>query len=408
MNMLLFAFRNLFRNKRRSLATMIAIICGYTAISLFGGYIADTYNSLRVQAVSGERLGHLTVFKEGMLDEGKLKPLKYLFTPEEAGLIWDVVGSYPGVKLITPGLPVSGIFHTDTASTIFIGDGVVPEDLSILRGELDEDYGGKISTDNEIGIAVASEMSRLLQVAEGDLPILITSTFNGQANAMDSEIVNVFDTGNAGTNDKMVLVPFEYAQKLMDTDGFHRFVVLLDNIENTDIAQQDLTTHLQEAGLAVEIKTWRDLSSFYNQVSSLFNMIFTFIFCIVFIVIVMSIINTMSMTVIERTREIGTLRALGLKRRGIVWLFTLEGALLSVVGVAIGAAFSWLIAYGIQAAHITYTPPNSSSPVPLLIALDVGQMFAIFLFATLLAAIAAAWPALGSARKEIHLALTHV
>lgn len=406
--MFIFAFRNLWRNKRRSLTTMIAIVCGYAAISLFGGYIQDTYHSLQVQAISGERLGHLSIFKEGMLNEGKLRPLKYLFTEAEMQKVKKIVNDYPGVMVITPGLPISGIFNTDDASTIFIGDGIVPDDLNILRGELDEGYGGQVYNDQKIGIAIASDMARMLQMKEGGLPILITSTFTGQANAMDAEIVNIFETGNAGTNDKMILVPFEYAQTLMDTKGAQRFIVLLDNIENTLIAQKDLQRLLEDAGLKVEIKTWRDLSSFYNQVAGLFNMIFTFIFCIVFIVIVMSIINTMSMSVIERTREIGTLRALGLKRYQIVYLFLLEGTILAAIAVGIGALLSILVSVGIDIAHIEYTPPNSSAPVPLVIALNVSQMIITFLLTAFLSAIAAAWPSFIASRKPIHLALTHV
>ncbi|MEY4589027.1 MAG: hypothetical protein RL497_1103, partial [Pseudomonadota bacterium] len=162
MNMTTFAFRNLWRNKRRSLTTMAAIVCGFAAISLFGGYIADTYNSLQVQAVSGERLGHLSIFKQGMLDEGKLKPKEYLFSETEMTLLKDTVKAYPGVKVVTPGLPISGIFNADNASSIFIGDGVVAEDLGILRGALEEGYGGQIEQHNHQGIAIAADMSRML------------------------------------------------------------------------------------------------------------------------------------------------------------------------------------------------------------------------------------------------------
>src|SRR5690606_23970332 len=125
------------------------------------------------------------------------------------------------------------------------------------------------------GIAMSSEMARLLDLGIGDEPILITSTFAGQANAMDARIIDIFQTGNAGTNDKTILVPFEYAQSLMDTAGVERYVVLLDDIDRTFQARDDLTRRLAQAGLTVEIKTWKELSSFYNQVKGLFDMIFT-------------------------------------------------------------------------------------------------------------------------------------
>ena len=408
MNILFFASKNLFRNTRRSLTTIAAIAAGYAAVILFGGYISDVYNGLKAQAVSGERLGHLTIYKKGMLNEGRLKPRKYLLYPQDAKTLLAVVRDYPGVRLISPRLPISGILNHDSSSTIFIGEGVVPKDIPVLRGDLNQDYGGHLETDQPEGIAMSSEMARLLGLGIDDEPILITSTFAGQANAMDAHIVDIFQTGNAGTNDKTILVPFDYAQHLMDTNGVERYVVLLDDINRTEQARIDLTQRLQQAGLSVEIKTWKELSSFYNQVKNLFDMIFTFIFSIVFVVIIMSVINTMGMTVIERTREIGTLRALGLRRRGVVGLFASEGALLAIIGVAIGLATSLLVSWAVDIAQITYTPPNSSNAVPLLVDINGMQILVISLLATVLAAVSSAWPALGAARKEIHTALIHV
>lgn len=407
MNVTVLASRNLLRNWRRSAVTIVAIAAGYAAVGLFGGYIANVYSGLKEQAVRGERLGHLTIYKQGMLQEGRLKPRKYLFSSDEVRRIRDVLEKYDGVRLLTPRLPISGILSQGTSSTIFIGEGVVAADLPVLRGDLPGDYGGRLEPDHPTGIAMSAEMARLLNLKRGDEATLITSTFSGQANAMDAEIVDIFNTGNAGTNDKMVLVPFRYAQQLMDTEGVERFVVLLDDYDRTDVAQTELTQLLRTAGVNVEIKNWRELSSFYLQVRNLFNMIFTFIFSIVLIVIVMSIVNTMSMTVVERTREIGTLRALGLRRTGIVTLFTVEGALLAVVGAAIGLALSMLVAFAVNTAGISYTPPNSSNAVPLQVDLDYAQMTMVFAVAAVLAAVAAAWPAARASRREIHAALIH-
>jgi putative ABC transport system permease protein len=80
--------------------------------------------------------------------------------------------------------------------------------------------------------------------------------------------------------------------------------------------------------LELDIKTWKELDPLYTRIKDMFDIMFLFIFVIVFVVAVMSIVNTMSMAVLERTREIGTLRALGVKRPGIVRIFALESAML--------------------------------------------------------------------------------
>jgi putative ABC transport system permease protein len=158
----------------------------------------------------------------------------------------------------------------------------------------------------------------------------------------------------------------------------------------------------------VEIKTWSQLSVFYNQVKNLFDMIFLFIFSIVLVIVVMSVINTMSMSVMERTREIGTMRALGLKRYGVKFLFATEGALLGVLGSAAGSLLFFAVYAAIAAAQPTYIPPASSNPVPLRVDLVWPALVRSGMFMALLSLLAAFVPARRSARMTIVDALGHI
>lgn len=408
MNYFTLALRNILRNRRRSLMTVVAVAIGFCAIALFGGYVSSTYFGLEEQAVVGERLGHLTIMKRGMLLEGKLRPHRYMFTPDESAQLAELLGKDPRVRLITPRISISGIFSNGTASTIFIGEGLVPEDTDMLRGVLVPTARGQLDPGKPTGVAVSADLAKLMQLGKSDEAVVLASTLDGQANAMDLEIVDLFDTGNAGTNDKYLVVPFTYAQRLMDTDRVERFIVLLDDIANTDAARRDFTQRLGAAGFDIEIRTWRELSSFYLQVRGLFNMIFGFIASIVCIVIAMSIVNTMSMTVFERTREIGTLRAVGLRARGVMRLFCTEGMALALIGCTIGLLVAVAIAALVNAAALSYTPPNSSSPVALLVWLDVVQIGIVSGAIVLIATGAALWPAYRASRKEIVAALGYV
>ena len=126
-----------------------------------------------------------------------------------------------------------------------------------------------------------------------------------------------------------------------------------------------LLSKLSNAGIASEIKTWNELSLFYSKVKGMFDMIFLFLFTIVLVIVVMSTVNTMSMAVLERTREIGTLRALGLKRRGVSLLFAMEGGMLGLFGSFIGIVLHVSVWAMIRAFAPTYTPPGISTPVPI-------------------------------------------
>jgi len=405
MNLPLLSLRNVFRNTRRSIATIAAIAVGLVAVNLFGGYIADVYRSLQIQAVAGERLGHLTVLKEGMLTLGKLRPERYMFNAEEAQRLRQTLAGMEGVRLVTPRLTISGMASNGRSSTIFVGEALVPEDMPALREGAMEGSGGRLVPGKKHGIAVSSELAQLLGYSKGDVMTLLTSTLRGQANAMDGEIVDIFDTGNINTNDKYLVAPLALATALLDTDGTERFIVLLDDIGQTEAARTRIIAALQQQGLQVEVKTWRELSSFYTQVRSLFDMIFTFISFIVFIVAAMSIANTMAMSVMERTREVGTLQAMGMRRRSVVGMFVCEALWLAVLGVAVGAAVTYGVAALVNGAGMSYVPPNSSVSVPLLVALQAPVVAAVGAAVVALALLAAALPAWRASRRDIVEAL---
>ena len=407
MSLFLLALRNVLRNRRRTLATIAAVAAGLAAVNLFAGYISNVYAGLQLQAVSGERLGHLTVMKTGLLREGKIHPRRYMFDEQEAERVARIVRDSGGVRLVSPRVSISGIASNGRVSTIFIGEGVVAEDAEILRGELQEGAGGRLVPGSRDGAAMSSDLAALLGYGKGDIVTLLTTTLDGQANAMDAEIVDVFNTGNLNTNDKYLVTPFSFTQYLLDTKGVERFVVLLDDEAATETKRRELLERLRAAGFDVEIMTWRELSSFYTQVRNLFDMIFGFIASIVFVIAAMSIASTIAMTVVERTREVGTLRALGLRTGGVVRLFAYEALWLAAIGVAVGGIATVALALAVNGAGISYVPPNASYPVALLVDLDWPRAAVVAAVVVGLAVASAALPSLKAARRDIVDALAH-
>lgn len=141
---------------------------------------------------------------------------------------------------------------------------------------------------------------------------------------------------------------------------------------------------------------------------NLFDLIFLFLFTIVFIVVLMGIVNTLTMSVMERVREIGTLRAIGMRRTGILRLFALEGGVLGLLGCAAGVAFTFAIGSIINGSGLAYTPPSSSSPVPLTVAIRPVQMLVLMGLLSFVSMLAACIPARRAAQLEIVDALGHV
>ena len=408
------ALRGLLRNRRRSLVTLLAIALGFSAIALFAGYTHNVYGGLARQSIHDEMIGHLTVSKRGMRTEGKLDPERYLLTQAEVDAISQLLRDEPHVKLVAPRLALSGLLSNGRASTIFIAEGVDPRAMALLQqSEADDAVVPKIKKQLDPARPEVVELSEgladMLHLASGGQGAMLVNSLSGQANALDVTVGHTFNTGNARSNDKFAFLTLDLTRTLLDAEGrADRLTVLLDDVSQTKMLRDHLLTNLNGAGYAVEIQTWQELSDFYNQVHGMFDMIFGFIASIVLTVVVMSVANSMGMTVVERTREIGTLRAIGLKRSGVVRLFTTESMLLTLIGCLLGLLITLTVRWGINLANISYIPPNSVAPVPLLVDMDIGRVSFTFILMSVVGTLAAYMPARRAARKDIIDALGHV
>jgi len=159
----------------------------------------------------------------------------------------------------------------------------------------------------------------------------------------------------------------------------------------------------------LEVIDYETLSPFYGQTLSMFGVIFGFVSVLIGAVVLFTISNTMSMTVVERTVEIGTVRALGIRRRGIRWMFLSEGIVLGTVACLLGTVSSIAVAAAVNSLGLTWTPPARIEPVPLAV-LIVGEYWMILASAAGLVAVAslsAMLPAIRASRMNIVDALRH-
>ena len=409
MNIFQFAFRNVFRNTRRSLITLIAIAVGFMAINLFGGYIANIYEGMREGAIYGEGLGHLTIFKKGFLIEGKIDPTKYMITAEERAAIEGVVAKNPAVVKVIPKMSAAGLISNGTSSTIFIADGIRPDDFAYLskdyayRGE-----GTRITAQNALGVQIGSDLAKMMNVKIGDTLPVMANTLEGQMNALDAQIVGIYNTGSDATNDKYLLMPLELAQSLYDTMSVDRISLVLNDVSQTEPVRQWLTAQFPAIGFEADVRTWEELSLFFRKVQNLMKTIFFFIFAIVLMIVVTSVINTMTMSVVERTQEIGTLRSLGLRRRDVLRIFGAEGLMIGVIGVLCGLALTVGLTLLINAANITYLPPGVAEPVPINVSFAPKTILFSSVFLALLSWGAAIIPSFKASRLRIVDAFGHV
>jgi putative ABC transport system permease protein len=231
------------------------------------------------------------------------------------------------VLVSTPQLQISGLLSNGQVSTIFVASGRVPSDIAKIAGLANDGQGVRmydgraLADENRQGIGVSHGLAKVLGLKLSATAVAMAPTVGGQINALDASLVQLVDAPIEALEDKLAVVPLAFAQELYDTAGVDRVTLLLTRSALPETLRQRLAAEFREAGLELDMRTWTELSPFYTKAKKMFDVIFVVSFLIVFTIVVMSVVNTFTMAVLERTREIGTLRALGMKRRGIVGLF---------------------------------------------------------------------------------------
>ena len=462
------AFRNILRNARRSLMTASAIAVGAIAMILFGEYIAFIMVGLETGAV--ENGGHLTVYHKGYFDFGSGNPSAYSIDKYQSvmRLIENDPELKPEVTVVTPNVTLFGIagnFAIDSSKT-FYGSGFVAADrirmrrwneYGILRLGRADDVG--VRDDDETHGIVGIGMARVLGLCQplkiancpsppkpkatpvADAPApdvnlaelsardrqsvqappvekapridLLAATAGGAPNVVSFFVNKAANMGFKELDDMYVGMNLKLAQQLLYGRGEHKAVsiqIQLRRTEDMERARARLDTLFKQNGLNLEVHDFKELTPQYTQIIGFMSAIFTFISVIMGVIVLFTVVNTMSMSVMERTNEIGTARAMGVRRSGIRRQFLVEGWMLGAIGATAGVILASLLATWFNHAGVMYTPPGQASPVPLLLLTQGvwGLLLSVWFGLLLMATIAAIIPASRAARMLVVDALRHV
>jgi putative ABC transport system permease protein len=462
------AFRNMLRNLRRSLMTGSAVAAGALSLLLFGGFAAYIFAGLETNNV--QRIGHLTVFRAGYFLLGAGNPAAYGIDHyrDVIALIErdPVIG--PMINVITPTQSLVGIAGNFSgsveASKTFLGTGLIPSNRERMR-QWDEFRASagyvpdrRMSDDDpsrgEIGVGLARVLGLcgplglhgcpalpaarsfsgettgaaqrdLTDLAARDLAAgaessnptpqidLLAATAGGAPNVVQLAVGGAEPQGVKELDDNFVAMPLGLAQQLVYGRGEHKatgIVLQLHRSEDLPAARARLTTLFRQKHLDLEVRDFGELSPFYGQVKNMFSAIFLFIALVMGVIVLFAVVNTMTMNVMERTNEVGTIRALGVRRAGIRSQFTVEGVLIGAIGATVGAVLALAIAALVNHAGLTWIPPGNATAVPLR--LDVAGRATLvggaWLGLAIVTTLAALLPANRAARLPVVDALRHV
>jgi len=402
------AGRNLLRHRRRTFLTGSIVVVGFVAVAMTAGFVSQTFRSLRRETIRNIG-GHLRILDPRA--EGK--------TEDEAASIllsdWEGIAHLLAkdrrVVQTMPRLSFFGLVAKGERTAAYLGTGTIPELEKRASPAAETVVDGHFLDDAEADeVMLGGGLARAVGAKAGDLVTVMTTTPDGAINAVDATVVGVLQYPIKELDDRMLYMPYASASRLLKADGkANALVVMLKDGVDVDAAARDVSAKLAAAGRRVTVKTWLTLAAFYKQVQKLYIAIFLFTGIVLATVVILAAANTMTMSVFERTREIGTLLAIGMERRRVKRLFLYEGILLGVGGSFVGLVLSLVLRAVLNASGIPLPPPPGGTRGNILhiefIPLAYGIGFAV-MTATLL--VATWWPARRAAGLDPVEALAHV
>lgn len=396
-----FAWANTLRNRRRSAVTAAIAALGTAAILLAGGFAIATYEALAEDAA--RTTGHLIAGKAEQFSRDEDVPLQHGL--DDAAALKARLLADDAVRQVLPRVDFGGLISNGEKTTVMMASGIDPDAEFAVKGPfLVVEQGRVLASGRANTVMLGAGLARSLKAAPGSNLTLMASTTEGALNALDVEVVGIFSTGVPEIDKRLVYTDVATAQKLLATQRVSSLGVFLDRMASTDAA----ASRARAALPGLQVQTWQDQAHYYRSVRDLYNRIFGVLGLITGVIVVFVVTNAMAMAVIERTREVGTLRALGTLPGQLVRSFALEGLMLGGLGAAAGA----VVAAGVTVALLVFPvqmppPPGRSVGYPLQVAFD-PLLYLLTLAAVLaLAALASAAVARRTVRLPVVDALAH-
>jgi putative ABC transport system permease protein len=393
------ALRNLSRHRRRTALGVGAIGFGVVALVLAGGF-AEWMKWAERESTIHSRLGHIQIVRNGYYENGVADPYAYLIP--DAAVNSKRLMQLPHVKTVTPRLAYSGLISKGETTVSFLGEGIVPETEADVSKEVIVHDGEPLSSEQPKGVILGKGLALSLGAEVGDSVVLLTTTGSGSVSAVEANVSGIFHTAVKAFDDVALRTPIGLARELTKAEGSHQLIVLLDETERTDEVLNYLRQLVPAGKSALQIIPWIDLADFYKAVVELFASQMNFVRTIIAIIIIMSISNTLVMSVMERTSEIGTLMAIGYRQRKVMQLFVSEGFVIGVAGGIAGVVFGYALAEVISAVGIPMPPaPGMDQGFTAAIRMTWELLLGGFLVAVVSAVVASLYPAWKASRLEI-------
>lgn len=405
MRWLTFAAQNVLRNRRRSTVALFITALGTAALLLAGGFALYTYDALAQAAVRDS--GHLVVGTPRHFELDEAVPLEHGL--DDADALRRQLLADPAVRHVLARVEFSGLVGNGEKS---VGMAAIAMDAAAeaqAKGDFLRVVQGAMPAGREGGeggwVLLGAELARTLRAEPGAALTLMATGTRGTLESAAVKLRAVISTGVPDLDRRLLYTDLATAQRLLQTQRVSVLSVFLRGMEDVAAAQARLAERLP----SLTVRTWEAQAGFYDSVRALYHRIFGVMGLVIFVIVVVVIANAMASAVVERTREIGTLRALGTLPRQLLTALALEGLILGGAGALLGAAAAVAISTLLRIFPVQMPPPPGHSVgYPLQIDLEAWPVLSTVLTMALLSMLASAWVARRAVRQPIVEALAHV
>ena len=374
------AWRNVWRNRRRTTLNVIALSVGMGILVLALGWIGG-YHTYIYETMRDFQTGEMQVMHADWYAERSRLPTD-LLVADYSG-VRDALLDLPELRdaAVTGRVLFSARLSTGSRSWRSMVTAIDPAHEPAVGVLGDYVSSGRspaeLAASGERGLWIGADVAETAGVAVGDTLFLRAVNRHGVENLYDAAVAGIFSYGYPALDDGMVYLDLDTATELLDLDGGVTHVVL--RLEGGDAAvpaaMEEAARLLGAAGpdadaRALEIRPWEDFARAAVSAVEQDTGSFMIMIGIMYLLIVLGILNSMSMSVHERTREIGTVRAIGMRARSLQGMFALESLWQALIAAAVALLLTAPLAWWLAGTGV-----DIASSVPDSVPIPFGERF---------------------------------
>lgn len=329
------ALKNLTRHKRRVLVTASIIALGI-AIFLIYDSIQIGINELSFNNIKNLETGDLQVVNKDYWAKREELPLESTM-PQEQQLL-QITREVPYFEALSPQLKFSANLNNGTDELPVVACGIDPQQHKKVFTTEEYLVEGRMFENSNHEAVLGKRLADLMELKVGDYLTLLFRTSKGTFNTIEAEIAGLIHTNNPDINNNLVYLPLETAQQALNLNNrVSQIVVKLDHDGKAVEAAKKLTTELTNYNQNLTVHSWRDSAGEVIAMSKVETIEKLIMMSVILLIAAVGIVNTIILSSLERTKEIGMMKALGLREKEIILTFMVESVGIGFIGGLIGS-----------------------------------------------------------------------